>query len=51
MSGDSPFGGFTPENVVDLLMQALRIEAEPTPAEVEAEVDRLLNELDRLKAT
>lgn len=45
MSGDSPFGGFTPENVVDLLMQALKIEAEPTPAEVEAEVDRLLTGL------
>jgi hypothetical protein len=45
VDGDSPFGGFTAENVVDLLMQALRIEREPTPAEVEAEVDRLLTGL------
>jgi hypothetical protein len=45
VSVDSPFGGFTPENVVDLLMQALKIEAEPTPAEVEAEVDKLLTGL------
>lgn len=45
MTGDSHFGGFTPENVVDLLMQVLKIEAEPTPAEVEAKVDSLLTGL------
>ncbi len=45
MSSDSPFGGFAPEHVVDLLMQALKVEAEPTPAEVEAEVDKLLTGL------
>jgi hypothetical protein len=45
VTGDSPFGGFTPENVVDLLMQALKLESEPTPAEVEAEVDKLLTGL------
>lgn len=45
MTGDSPFGGFTPETVVDLLMQALKLDVEPTPAEVEAEVDTLLTGL------
>jgi hypothetical protein len=45
VSPDSPFSGFTAENVVDLLMQALQIEAEPTPAEVEARVDQLLTGL------
>ncbi|MCC7411786.1 MAG: Z1 domain-containing protein [Gammaproteobacteria bacterium] len=45
MSDDSPFGGFTAENAVDLLMQALKLEVEPTPAEVEAEVDKLLTGL------
>ena len=42
MNSDSPFAGFTAENAVDLLMQVLTIEREPTVAEVEAQVDRLL---------
>jgi len=28
VSGDSPFGGFTAENVVDLLMQAIKLDTE-----------------------
>lgn len=42
MSGGSPFVGFTPETVVDLLMGALKMGADPTLAQVEVEVDKLL---------